>query len=98
MLRASVALIIDPWLTELLERVDTEWLEVPESFAGETSLEDLAFRARSGASILAVDRDGETVANPPPSYPIRAGDRLLCFGGAEMVARARDLLGIVDDD
>jgi len=94
MLRASVALVLDPWLTELLERVGTEWLEVPESFAGEASLEDLEFRARTGANVLAVDRGGETTANPPPSYPIRAGDRLLVFGGAEMVNRARDLLGI----
>jgi len=94
MLRAPPALVLDPWLAELLERVGTEWLEVPESFAGEASLEDLEFRARTGANILAVDRGGETTANPPPSYPIRAGDRLLVFGGAEMVTRARDLLGI----
>jgi len=98
MLRASVALVLDPWLTELLERVGTEWLEVPQSFAGEASLEDLEFRARAGADILAVDRGGETTANPPPSYPIRAGDRLLVFGGAEMVTRARDLLGIAASD
>jgi CPA2 family monovalent cation:H+ antiporter-2 len=94
MLRAPPALVLDPWLAELLERVGTEWLEVPESFTGEASLEDLEFRARTGANILAVDRGGETIANPPPSYPIRAGDRLLVFGGAEMVTRARELLGI----
>ena len=94
MLRMPSALALDPWLTELLERVSTEWLEVPESFEGEASLADLEFRARTGASILAVDRGGTTSPNPPPSFAIRAGDRLLVFGGSETVARTRELLGI----
>ena len=94
MLRTPTALALDPWLTELLERVSTEWLEVPGSFGGEASLADLEFRARTGASILAVDRGGTTSPNPPPSFAIRAGDRLLVFGGSEKLARARDLLGI----
>jgi CPA2 family monovalent cation:H+ antiporter-2 len=94
MLRAPAAAVLDPWLTELLERVATEWLEVPASFAGEASLADLELRTRTGASVLAVDRGGATSANPPPSFAIRAGDRLLVFGGSEQVARARALLGI----
>jgi len=94
MLRTPTALALDPWLTELLERVSTEWLEVPASFEGGASLADLEFRARTGASILAVDRGGATSPNPPPSFAIRAGDRLLVFGGSEKLARARDLLGI----
>jgi CPA2 family monovalent cation:H+ antiporter-2 len=94
MLRTPSALALDPWLTELLERVSTEWLEVPESFEGEASLADLELRARTGASILAVDRGGTTSPNPPPSFAIRAGDRLLVFGGSETVARTRELLGV----
>ena len=94
MLRMPAALVLDPWLSELLERVSTEWLEVPESFEGEVSLAGLEFRAQSGASILAVDRGGTTSPNPPPSFAIRAGDRLLVFGGPGEVTRARDLLGI----
>jgi len=94
MLRTPAALALDPWLTELLEQVSTEWLEVPEGFEGEASLADLDFRSRTGASILAVDRGGTTSPNPPPSFAIRAGDRLLVFGGLDKVARARDLLGI----
>jgi CPA2 family monovalent cation:H+ antiporter-2 len=93
MLRTPTALALDPWLTELLERVSTEWIEVPESFEGEASLADLEFRARTGASVLVIDRGGTTSSNPPPSFAIRAGDRLLVFGGSEKVARARDLLG-----
>jgi CPA2 family monovalent cation:H+ antiporter-2 len=94
MLRTPPAVALDPWLTELLERVSTEWLEVPASFAGEASLADLELRTRTGASVLAVDRGGATSANPPPSFAIRSGDRLLVFGGSEQVARARALLGI----
>ncbi len=94
MLRMPAALVLDPWLSELLERVSTEWLEVPESFEGEVSLAGLEFRSQSGASILAVDRGGTTSPNPPPSFAIRAGDRLLVFGGPGEVSRARELLGI----
>ncbi len=97
MLRTPAALALDPWLTELLEQVSTEWLEVPEGFEGEASLADLEFRSRTGASVLAVDRGGTTSSNPQPSFPIRAGDRLLVFGGTEKVARARDLLGVGAD-
>jgi TrkA domain protein len=94
MLRTPAALALDPWLIELLERVATEWIEVPESFEGEVSLAGLEFRARTGGSILAVDRGGTTTPNPPPSFAIRAGDRLLVFGGSGEVGRARELLGI----
>jgi CPA2 family monovalent cation:H+ antiporter-2 len=97
MLRTPAALALDPWLTELLEQVSTEWLEVPEAFEGEASLADLEFRSRTGASVLAIDRGGTTSSNPPPSFPIRAGDRLLVFGGSEVVARARELLGVGAD-
>jgi len=58
------------------------------------TLAALEFGTRTGASVLAVDRGGATSANPPPSFAIRPGDRLLVFGGSEQVARARALLGI----
>ena len=92
LLRAPAALALDPWLAELLERVGTEWLEVPDDFVPAT-LAALDLRARSGASILAVDRGGITTPNPPPDQEIHGGDRLLAFASTEGVVRLRELLG-----
>jgi CPA2 family monovalent cation:H+ antiporter-2 len=92
LLRGPLEIGIDPWLLELLEQVSTEWLEVPASFRGEPTLVDLAFRPRTGASVLAIDHGGDTTPNPPPSTPVRAGDRLLVFGSPAALARARACL------
>ncbi|MDJ0867912.1 MAG: cation:proton antiporter [Myxococcota bacterium] len=91
-LRGPASLPIDPWLAELLEQVDAEWVDVPEALEGEPTLTELGVRARTGASILAFERAGTTTPNPPPDQALRAGDRLLAFGAPDAVARLRDLL------
>ncbi len=91
-LRAPPALALDPWLTELLSEVGTEWIEVPAGPAVDRSLESLAIRARTGASILAVERMGHTTANPPADFLLASGDRLLSYGSAEQLRRAQALL------
>ncbi|UCE86811.1 MAG: NAD-binding protein, partial [Deltaproteobacteria bacterium] len=92
-IRDTPTLGIDPWLSELLDQVSTEWIEVPEGFETGSSLADLRIREETGASVLAVDRGGVTQPNPPPAYVIRAGDRLLAFGSVSAVARLRERLG-----
>ena len=91
-MRASTTLGIDPWLSELLDQVSTEWIEVPDGFEGAASLVELRIRERTGASVLAVDRGDVTSSNPLPSFSIQAGDRLLAFGSEAAVARLRVLL------
>jgi CPA2 family monovalent cation:H+ antiporter-2 len=88
----SPALQLDPWLGEILEEVCTLWLDVPQERAGPLSLAGLAVRARTGASVLAVEHRGRTVANPPPDQELTGGDRLLAFGTPESVERLRSLL------
>jgi len=92
LLQAPPSLALDPWLAELLEQVSTEWVELPESFAPEQRIGALALRRRTGASVLAVERGGVNTPNPGPDFPLRAGDRLLVFGGSQAIARLRDLL------
>ena len=92
LLQAPPALGLDPWLAELLDHVDTEWIEVPEGAASGRSLAQLDWRARTGGSVLAVDRGGVTVPNPDPEMMLYAGDRVLVFGGGEAVAKARRIL------
>jgi CPA2 family monovalent cation:H+ antiporter-2 len=91
-LRGPVALPIDPWLDELLEQVVADWALVPERFAKGATIEGLGIRARTGASIIAVDRGGVLFPNPEPSMALESGDRLLAFGTPGAVGRLRALL------
>lgn len=97
-LRQPAALALDPWLSELLEQVSTEWIELPDGFSPERSLIELELRARTGVNVLAIDRGGTTAANPPPDYRLRGGDRLLVFGSGKAVARACAALGVRRED
>jgi len=94
-LRAPPALAIDPWLAEVLHESPSEWLDLPHGFA-EATLAQLEVRARTGATILAIERDGVPTPGPPPDFALREGDRVLAFGDGEALQRLRDLLGIVD--
>ena len=92
LLQTPPGVALDPWLVELLEQVSTEWVDVPRSFAPERSIGALGLRKRTGASVLAVERGGVHAPNPGPEHVLKAGDRLLVFGGSETIARLRALL------
>jgi len=91
-LRATPGLILDPWLSEILEQVSTEWVDVPETLVGAPTLEELAVRRRTGTNVLAVERDDVTEPNPDADFALKGGDRLLVSGKAEEVARLHALL------
>jgi len=65
---------------------------VPDGFPGEATLETLDVRARTGANVLAVEREGAAHPGPPPGFALRAGDRLLVFGSGDATERLRALL------
>jgi len=85
-------MILDPWLADLLEGVATEWVSVPDSFAAEATLAELAVRDRTGASVVAIERVGVTNVSPHASFAVRAGDRLLVVGAPDAIERLRGLL------
>jgi CPA2 family monovalent cation:H+ antiporter-2 len=91
-IRGPAALPIDPWLIELLDHTDTEWLEVPINFVGEARLDELDIRAQTGGNVLVIERGLARHPNPPPDFALRAGDRLLVLGDAADLARLRGLL------
>ncbi|MBJ18370.1 MAG: hypothetical protein GY910_17100 [bacterium] len=91
-IRAPAALPIDPWLIELLDRTDTEWVEVPMSVSDRPTLGELDLRARTGGNVLVVERAGDSHPNPPPTFALLPGDRLLVLGSAENLLRVRSLL------
>jgi len=91
-LRTPPSLLLDPLLSELLDQVGTEWVEVPSGPAAGRTLAELGVRARTGASIVAVRHGGTLLANPPADRALAAGEELLVVGDAEALARLRSLL------
>ncbi|MCP4035874.1 MAG: hypothetical protein GY733_02970 [bacterium] len=79
-IRSAPELEIDPWLAELLRDEQHDWITVPATFVAAMSLGELDVRARTGASIVAVDRAGAVNTVPGPTFTPRAGDRLLALG------------------
>jgi CPA2 family monovalent cation:H+ antiporter-2 len=92
LLRGPAHMILDPWLTDALDEGAPSWVEVPEGPAAGRSIAELDLRARTGASVVAHEREGGVRANPPAELRLEAGDRLLVLAGAEAAARLRQLL------
>ena len=55
----------------------------------------LDIRAKTGASVLAVRRRGETIRNPGPALEFLADDELIVSGDGAQLAALKDLLGII---
>ena len=54
----------------------------------------LDIRAKTGASVVGVERGGERIANVGPGFEFREGDVLLAIGEGAQLAALKDLLGI----
>ncbi len=65
----------------------------PESSAVGRSLAALELRAATGATVLAIVRDGTGIAIPDAHDPLRAGDVLAISGAEDAIAAAIELLG-----
>lgn len=81
MLHQASALL--PGITEL-----TPVTLTPTCRATGKTLANLDLRARTGATVLALRRDGVATAQPSPHEPLRVGDVLALTGSAESVAAA----------
>lgn len=83
-------------LTALNEQVTslvTEQLKLePGSRFDGQSLGDTEARRRTGASIVAVLRDGEALPSPRPDFALRGGDTLIVVGTSDGVAGVADIL------
>ncbi len=74
------------------EMIVTDWITVSENspLAGR-KIEDLRIRARTEASILAIVRGEEVIANPNPDVALVSGDVLSVLGTADQRVALRDL-------
>ncbi|NJP06925.1 MAG: hypothetical protein HC837_15560 [Chloroflexaceae bacterium] len=64
--------------------LNLEWylLQAESEYVGQ-SIGSLEIRRHSGASIVAIVRDGNTLINPPASTTLRAWDRIAVIGNSE---------------
>jgi TrkA domain protein len=76
-----------------LEGLTIDWITVPAGsrFVGATIGEG-AFRARTGALIVAVVRDGTTAPAPGPDHRLATGDVVVAVGTTDGLVQLRNLL------
>lgn len=95
-------LIVNPTVVDFFEtalRKGNEALNIEDlalaadSAAVARSLEDLAIRQATGATVLAIMRDGNPIVNPPGDLTLRPGDHLLALGTGAQLEQLEKLIG-----
>lgn len=82
-----------PPLPSLLRDASLVTVVIPEkSPAAGKLLAHVKLRTVSGASIVGIERDGESIINPGVSEEIHAGDSVLLLGSNSQIEKARALL------
>ncbi|WP_226040365.1 TrkA C-terminal domain-containing protein [Natrinema sp. DC36] len=68
-------------LDDALSESRVKWVVIPDesSVVGQT-IGEVGIRARTGISILAIERGDQTIANPPPDAQLQADDILVVVG------------------
>lgn len=77
--------ILDEDVMALDKQIDIVRTEAP-AFVGQT-LAEADVRARTGCTIVAVQRNGDVVSNPSPEFRIQEGDALVVVGEDTDIAR-----------
>jgi len=81
-------------LESLLQEASVDNVEINSgSPADGRSLIELNLRDRLGVTLLAVERDGQSITNPAANFRLQSGDRAFFFGKAEDLSRCRADLG-----
>ena len=70
-----------------------EWIKVPNgSWANGRTLAELAFRKRTGVTVIAILRESESIAGAQPDDVILDGDTIVVVGKAGQFGKVRKLL------
>ena len=97
--RRLAHLLLSPRVVDFLETALTtgdKTLNIDDVVVGESgavgkTIETLQIGSRSGATVLAVVRDGVPTASPRRDFTLRAGDHLLVLGTAEQLKAVEQL-------
>ncbi len=85
---------IDHGLSPVLRHAEITSVAIgPDSPAAGKLIRELNLRARTGASIVGIERSGESLVNPEPDEELRAADLVLLLGSAAQLKAAGTLLG-----
>ena len=78
-------------LAGLVEGLAVDWVTLPEDFPTRT-IEELAIRSLTGASVVAVVHDAEADPSPGPDRVMQAGDTVVVVGTPEALTGVVALL------
>jgi len=70
----------------------------PDMNANNRSIQELALRSRTGATILAVDRSDLITTNPAPDFLLLEGDLVFLVGSPSEIREAKKLLSSGSDE
>lgn len=91
----GAAVPLPPPFPELSGGVAVETVELESLRTGAAigqTLRDLNLRGRTGATLIAIERQGKRLTNPDPNQPFAGGDRLFLLGSPEQILAAVRLL------
>ena len=78
-----------PEKCEIITDIETETYRINDhSPAAGHSIKDLRIRSSTGATVIAVRRDGELVPSPEPEFIFQPGDLVYLIGKKENVLKA----------
>jgi TrkA domain protein len=76
-----------------IEGLAIEWIEVtPTSSKGGTTIGDGQYRTKTGASVVAVIRDDQSIPAPGPDFELLTNDVIVAVGTSEGLTMLRDLI------
>lgn len=82
-----------PEKCEIITDIETETYLIGERTpAAGHSIRDLRIRSKTGATVIAVRRNGEILPSPDPGFTFQTGDVLYLIGEREKVLKAIELL------
>jgi CPA2 family monovalent cation:H+ antiporter-2 len=77
------------------DNIGITWLRLaPDNALVDQTLGQANFRARTGASIVAIMREKDLIANPRTQTVLRAGDLIGIIGDEQQLDAAQEMLGV----
>ena len=80
-------------LPDVMSDVEVDSVQLREGSPGiGRTIGEIALRAQTGATVIAVRRNEQLITNPGPQFRFEPGDAVVCIGDRQQVSRALELL------
>ncbi len=75
------------------DRLLMDWFIIKKGYrAINKSIQDLQIRKKTGATIAAIERNGEIISNPTPEEKFKEGDKILIIGNMTSIEKTKLLI------